>query len=93
LGYRNPLAPNDAEAKFSFGFLLAAFGEVVPATELARQALANDAEATFEWLDRAWSNRDPGISFLLYDPFIRATRTIRGLPPSGARSASQRRGG
>jgi TolB-like protein/Flp pilus assembly protein TadD len=33
-------------------------------------ALRNDAEATFEWLDRAWSNRDPGIEYLLYDPFI-----------------------
>jgi hypothetical protein len=23
-----------------------------------------------EWLDRAWSNRDPGIIYLLFDPFI-----------------------
>ena len=33
-------------------------------------ALRNDADGTFEWLDRAWSNRDPGIEYLLYDPFI-----------------------
>jgi len=33
-------------------------------------ALRNDAKATFEWLDRAWSNHDAGIGFLLYDPFI-----------------------
>jgi TolB-like protein len=33
-------------------------------------ALRNDAKATFEWLDRAWSNRDPGIHTLLFDPFI-----------------------
>ncbi len=33
-------------------------------------ALRNDAKATFEWLDRAWSNRDPGIQYLLYSPFI-----------------------
>ena len=33
-------------------------------------ALRNDAKATFEWLDRAWSNRDQGIQYLLYDPFI-----------------------
>ena len=33
-------------------------------------ALRNDAKQTFEWLDRAWSNRDPGITLLLYDPFI-----------------------
>jgi TolB-like protein/Flp pilus assembly protein TadD len=33
-------------------------------------ALRNDAKATFEWLDRAWSSRDAGITYLLYDPFI-----------------------
>jgi serine/threonine protein kinase/Tfp pilus assembly protein PilF len=33
-------------------------------------ALRNDANKTFEWLDRAWSNRDGGIPELLFDPFI-----------------------
>jgi TolB-like protein/Tfp pilus assembly protein PilF len=33
-------------------------------------ALRNDAKATFEWLDRAWSRRDSGIALLLFDPFI-----------------------
>ena len=33
-------------------------------------ALRNDANATFEWLDRALSDRDPDIGTLLYDPFI-----------------------
>ena len=33
-------------------------------------ALRNDPDKVFEWLDRAWSNRDPGISQLLYDPFL-----------------------
>jgi TolB-like protein/DNA-binding winged helix-turn-helix (wHTH) protein/Tfp pilus assembly protein PilF len=33
-------------------------------------ALRGDAKETFEWLDRAFSDRDPGIVFLLYDPFI-----------------------
>ena len=33
-------------------------------------ALRDDAKETFEWLDRAWSNRDPGITSLLFDPFI-----------------------
>jgi hypothetical protein len=33
-------------------------------------ALRNDPKATFEWLDRAWSNRDDGIRHLLFDPFI-----------------------
>lgn len=33
-------------------------------------ALRHDVNKTFEWLDRAWSNRDPGIGFLLYDPLM-----------------------
>jgi len=33
-------------------------------------ALRNDAKETFAWLDRAWSAGDPGINYLLYDPFI-----------------------
>jgi hypothetical protein len=27
-------------------------------------------KATFEWLDRAWNNRDAGITGLLFDRFI-----------------------
>jgi TolB-like protein/Tfp pilus assembly protein PilF len=33
-------------------------------------ALRRDPAPTFEWLDRAWANRDPGIQYLLFDPFI-----------------------
>jgi TolB-like protein/Flp pilus assembly protein TadD len=33
-------------------------------------ALRNDADETFAWLDRAWSTRDSGIRYLLYDPLI-----------------------
>ena len=33
-------------------------------------ALRNDKGATFEWLERAWSNRDTGLMYLLYDSFI-----------------------
>ncbi len=33
-------------------------------------ALRNDADKTFEWLDRAWAARDPGFEYLLTDPLI-----------------------
>jgi TolB-like protein/Tfp pilus assembly protein PilF len=33
-------------------------------------ALRRDPDKTFEWLDRAWAVRDPGVSLLLYDPFV-----------------------
>ncbi|HJS88430.1 MAG TPA: TIR domain-containing protein [Steroidobacteraceae bacterium] len=33
-------------------------------------ALRGDANATFHWLNRAWSSRDPGLQYLLFDPLI-----------------------
>jgi hypothetical protein len=33
-------------------------------------ALRNDANATFAWLDLAFSTRDAGFGYLLYDHFI-----------------------
>ncbi|HEY3729917.1 MAG TPA: TIR domain-containing protein [Steroidobacteraceae bacterium] len=37
-------------------------------------ALRNEADKTFEWLDRSWSNRDPGINYLLFDPYMQRYR-------------------
>lgn len=33
-------------------------------------AVRRDPDKVFEWLDRAWANRDPGLQFLLVNPFI-----------------------
>ena len=33
-------------------------------------ALRGDPDRMFEWLDRAWANRDAGIGYLLYDPLL-----------------------
>ena len=33
-------------------------------------ALRRQPTQAFEWLDRAWTFRDPGISLLLFDPFL-----------------------
>jgi tetratricopeptide (TPR) repeat protein len=61
-------------------------------------AQRNDAKETFVWLDRAWTNRDPGIQGLLFDPFIlrfkddpRFAAFCRkvGLPVPGAASESK----
>ena len=61
-------------------------------------ALRNDAKETFAWLDRAWTNRDPGIQALLYDPLIlrfkddpRFAAFCRkvGLPVPGAAATSK----
>ena len=33
-------------------------------------ALRKEPDKVFEWLERAWANRDPGIGLLLYDPLL-----------------------
>ncbi len=60
-------------------------------------ALRKEPDRVFEWLERAWSNRDPGIGELLYDPFLLRYKTdprfatfcheVR-LPPPAASSKS-----
>jgi hypothetical protein len=53
------------------GVRVVAFEEVgVDRCGEGRIVVRNDAKSTFEWLDRAWSNRDTGIGSLLFDPFI-----------------------
>ena len=32
-------------------------------------AIRGDADKTFEWLGKAWKTHDPGLTFLLFDPF------------------------
>jgi TolB-like protein/Flp pilus assembly protein TadD len=64
-------------------------------------ALRRDADKTFEWLDRAWVNRDAGIAYLLYDPFLlrykndprfAAFCTKIGLPTPAEAAATDRAG-
>jgi tetratricopeptide (TPR) repeat protein len=50
--------------------LIATDADLAPYQIAEVYALRNDAKATFEWLDRALSSRDPGIQTLLFDPFI-----------------------
>ena len=56
-------------------------------------ALRSEPDKAFEWLDRAWTNRDPGISFLLFDSYLLRYRDVScfvvfcclvNLPLSGA---------
>jgi len=35
-------------------------------------ALRKDPEKMFEWLERAWTTHDGGVTELLYNPFLRA---------------------
>jgi hypothetical protein len=40
----------------------------------------------FEWLEHAWTAHDGGVTELLVNPFLRATRTTPPLSPSLKRS-------
>jgi TolB-like protein/Tfp pilus assembly protein PilF len=46
------------------------YGESDPYLISRCYALRNDPAKTFEWLERAWSNRDNNITILYYDPFL-----------------------
>jgi tetratricopeptide (TPR) repeat protein len=35
-------------------------------------ALRKEPDKMFEWLDRGWNTRDPGVAQLLFDPFLHA---------------------
>jgi TolB-like protein/Flp pilus assembly protein TadD len=41
-----------------------------PYTVAQAYAIRDDADKAFEWLDRAWTYRDPGIGTLLVNPFL-----------------------
>ena len=54
-------------------------------------ALRKDPDRMFEWLDRALTNRDPGLNQILWDAFFVPTKTIRALRRSAERSGFLRR--
>lgn len=45
-------------------------GDTSPYQIAEVHALRKDPDQTFAWLDRAWTQRDTGIQYLLYDSFI-----------------------
>jgi tetratricopeptide (TPR) repeat protein len=78
--------------------LISKWAEGAPFQIAQVYALRNDAKSTFEWLDRAWSSRDSGLHYLLFDPFIlrykddpRFAAFCRkvGLPIAGETSANR----
>jgi TolB-like protein/Tfp pilus assembly protein PilF len=50
--------------------MMVRYATLAPYQTAEVHALRNDADKTFEWLDRAWTSRDPGIEYLLTDPLI-----------------------
>ena len=64
------IGPNRSAADMALKKLIAKDSEIAAFQIAEVYALRGNANATFQWLNRAWSNRDPGIASLLYDPFI-----------------------
>jgi TolB-like protein len=62
--------PDRGTADAALTMMIRKYGQLAPYQIAEAYALRGDAKATFEWLDRAWTDRDPGLTNLLYDPFI-----------------------
>ena len=79
-----------AAADAALARLIAEYGAVAAYQVAQVQALRNDADATFEWLQRARETRDPGVGNTLIDPLVMRYKTDPrlaafceqvGLPP------------
>ena len=64
------VGPNRSAADAALKNLIIKYRQAAPYQIAEVYALRGDANATFKWLDRAWTDRDPGIKSLLFDPFI-----------------------
>ena len=64
------IGPDRAAADAALKTLIARNADGGPYQIAQTYALRRDPDNTFKWLDRAWTNRDPGVPYLLYDPFI-----------------------
>jgi TolB-like protein/Tfp pilus assembly protein PilF len=62
--------PDEAKQAIETAITLQLGGSVFHEQLAIAEILRGDADNTFKWLDRAWTNRDPGINNLLLDPFI-----------------------
>ena len=70
LALARQIGSDRAAADAALGTLIEKHADFAPTQIAEVYALRNDAKKTFEWLDRAWSNRDADIAYLLFDPFI-----------------------
>jgi TolB-like protein/Tfp pilus assembly protein PilF len=70
LALAQQIGPDRSAADAALRTLIDKSGSLAPYQIAQVYALRDDAKETFAWLDRAWSLRDPGIQYLLLDPFI-----------------------
>jgi TolB-like protein/Tfp pilus assembly protein PilF len=70
LAFAQQISGDPSVADAALRTLIDKYAALAPYQIAQVYALRNDAKETFAWLDRAWSDRDTGIQYLLLDPFI-----------------------
>jgi TolB-like protein/Flp pilus assembly protein TadD len=70
LAFARQIGSNRVEADAALKALIKVHADDYPYIIASLYALRNDADAMFKWLERAGEQRDPGIGWLLLDPFI-----------------------
>ena len=70
LALARQIGPDRAAADAALKHLIEKDADDAPYQIAEVYALRRDPDQMFAWLDRAWTSRDPGIGYLLTDPFI-----------------------
>jgi TolB-like protein/Tfp pilus assembly protein PilF len=64
------IGPDRSASDAALKNLIAKYADIGPYQIAEAYALRRDPDAVFQWLDRAWKQHDPGVSYLLNDPLI-----------------------
>lgn len=70
LAFARQIGPDHAAADAALKRLIDKYTDGAPYQIAEVYAVRKAPDKMFEWLDRAWASRDPGLAYLLYDPFI-----------------------
>jgi hypothetical protein len=65
---------NWAESEAALEELIQKYGKDSPYQVAEVYGACGEADKAFEWIERAVTERDPGVSYLRMDPFLREMR-------------------
>jgi len=69
------IGTDQAAADAALKAFIEGFSDVQAYNIALAYALRNDREKTFEWLGRAWKNRDYGLHYLYTEPLLKRVRS------------------
>ena len=70
LALATQVGPDRKAADAALQTIIVKYADGAPYQIAEAYALRRDPDDMFQWLDRAWAARDPGVTNLLFDPFI-----------------------